>query len=142
MGASFELLDEFDAAGEVAGKRVLVVEDDSALRSALRSVLEQEGFTIFEAADGTRAIEQVDRLGPDAVVLDLHMPGLDGYGVLRQLRARPSTATLPILVLTANSDEASEVRAFELGANDFLVKPFRGSALAARLESLIQRTKR
>jgi hypothetical protein len=97
-GASFELLDEFDGALEDAGRRVLVVEDDVALRSALRSVLEEEGFTVFEAADGTRAIAQVDKLAPDVVVLDLHMPGLDGYGVLRQIRARPSTATLPVLV--------------------------------------------
>jgi CheY-like chemotaxis protein len=141
-GESFELLDEFAGAETSAGKRILVVEDDGSLRAALRSVLEDEGFTVFEAADGTRAVAQVDRVGPDAVVLDINMPGLDGYGVLRQLRSRSATATLPILVLTANSGEESEVRAFELGANDFLVKPFRAGAISARLRTLIQKTKR
>jgi len=141
-GASFELLDDLKAKSETGGKRILVVEDDASLRAAVRAVLEGEGFTIHEASDGTSALDQVDKLAPDAVVLDLHMAGLDGYGVLTRLRARPATASLPVLILTANDDEASEVRAFELGASDFLIKPFRASAIAARLSALIHRTRR
>src|SRR5439155_1025253 len=80
---------------------------------------------VSEARDGVQALDQVDRVGPDIIVLDLNMPGLDGYGVLSHLRSRPATADIPVIVLTAKSDEDNEVRVFELGADDFLTKPFR-----------------
>src|SRR2546430_17306103 len=83
--------------------------------------------------------DQVDRVGPDIIVLDLNMPGLDGYGVLSHLRSRPATADIPVIVLTAKSDEDNEVRVFELGADDFLTKPFRARALSARLEAVLGR---
>src|SRR5712664_1637965 len=84
-------------------------------------------------------LDQVDRVGPDIIVLDLNMPGLDGYGVLSHLRSRPATADIPVIVLTAKSDEDNEVRVFELGADDFLTKPFRARALSARLEAVLGR---
>ena len=77
---------------------------------------------------------------PDAVVLDLNLPRLDGYDVLARLRARPQTSSLPVIVLTAKGDEDNEVRVFELGANDFLTKPFRPRALTARLRSLLRKS--
>ena len=86
-----------------------------------------------------QALDEIDRAGPDVVVLDLNLPRLDGYGVLSQLRSRRHTANLPVLVLTARGDEDSEERVFEFGADDFLTKPFRPRALSARLRSLLKR---
>jgi two-component system phosphate regulon response regulator PhoB len=86
-----------------------------------------------------QALDQVDRFNPDVVILDLNLPGLDGYGVLSQLRSRPATRDLPIMVLTAKGDEDNEVRVFELGADDFITKPFRARALSARLEAVLGR---
>ena len=105
----------------------------------LRNLLERDGFEVAEAADGAEALSAVDRLSPDAIVLDLNLPVLDGYDVLSRLRTRSTSATLPVLVLTANGDEASEVRALKMGANEFLTKPFRPRALGARLKALLSR---
>jgi DNA-binding response OmpR family regulator len=118
---------------------VLLVEDEETLRKVLRSLLERDGFEVAEAADGAEALSAVDRLSPDAIVLDLNLPVLDGYDVLSRLRTRSTSATLPVLVLTANGDEASETRALKMGANEFLTKPFRPRALAARLKLLLSR---
>ena len=118
---------------------VLLVEDEETLRKVLRSLLERDGFEVAEAADGAEALTAVDRLSPDAVVLDLNLPVLDGYDVLSRLRTRTTSATLPVLVLTANGDEASETRALKMGANEFLTKPFRPRALGARLKLLLSR---
>ncbi|HKP48663.1 MAG TPA: response regulator, partial [Gemmatimonadales bacterium] len=79
------------------------------------------------------------RFAPDVIILDLNLPGLDGYGVLAQLRSRPATRDIPIMVLTAKGDEDNEVRVFELGADDFVTKPFRARALTARLEAMLAR---
>jgi DNA-binding response OmpR family regulator len=105
----------------------------------MKDLLEREGFTVFEAADGVIALDEIDRSGPDIVVLDLNLPRLDGYGVLSRLRAREQTAQLPVIVLTAKADEDNEVRVFEIGATDFLTKPFRPRALSARLRALLRR---
>jgi DNA-binding response OmpR family regulator len=118
---------------------VLLVEDEETLRRVLRNLLERDGFEVAEAGDGAEALSAVDRLTPDAVVLDLNLPVMDGYDVLSRLRTRSTSATLPVLVLTANGDEASEVRALKMGANEFLTKPFRPRALAARLKLLLAR---
>ncbi len=137
-GASFQLVDEESAIPQQS-KKVLLVEDEDALRRVVKDLLEREGFTVFEAADGVKALDEIDRAAPDIVVLDLNLPRLDGYGVLSHLRARPSTANLPVIVLTAKGDEDSEVRVFEYGASDYLTKPFRPRALSARLHSLLAR---
>ncbi len=137
---SFQLLDEGGGANGVS-KKVLLVEDEDALRRVMKDLLEREGFTVFEAADGVIALDEIDRAGPDIVVLDLNLPRLDGYGVLSHLRSRPATANLPVIVLTAKGDEDSEVRVFEYGASDYLTKPFRPRALSARLHSLLGRAR-
>ena len=137
---SFQLLDEGGSANG-RSKKVLLVEDEDALRRVMKDLLEREGFTVFEAADGVIALDEIDRAGPDIVVLDLNLPRLDGYGVLSHLRSRPATADLPVIVLTAKGDEDSEVRVFEYGASDYLTKPFRPRALSARLHSLLGRTR-
>src|SRR2546428_124369 len=140
----FELLEEPPAPrrsgphGEIAVK-VLLVDDEDSLRKVMRDLLERDGYAVTEARDGVQALDQVDRVGPDIIVLDLNLPGLDGYGVLSHLRSRPATANIPVIVLTAKGDEDNEVRVFELGADDFLTKPFRARALSARLEAVLGR---
>ena len=135
---ALQLLDDLFDETFNGKKTVLLVEDEEPLRHVLRDLLEREGFTVVEAADGVQALDEVDRSAPDVLVLDLNLPRLDGYGVLSHLRARPSTAKLPVIVLTAKGDEENEVRVFETGANDFLTKPFRPRALSARLRALLK----
>ena len=135
---ALQLLDDLFDETFNGKKTVLLVEDEEPLRRVLRELLEREGFTVVEAADGVQALDEVDRSAPDVLVLDLNLPRLDGYGVLNHLRARPSTARLPVIVLTAKGDEENEVRVFETGANDFLTKPFRPRALSARLRALLK----
>ena len=141
----FDLLEESapparrsGAHGQPASK-VLLVDDEDSLRKVMRDLLERDGYIVTEARDGVQALDQVDRVGPDIIVLDLNLPGLDGYGVLSHLRSRPATANIPVIVLTAQGDEDNEVRVFELGADDFLTKPFRARALSARLEAVLGR---
>ncbi|MBI3789320.1 MAG: Flp pilus assembly complex ATPase component TadA, partial [Gemmatimonadetes bacterium] len=140
LSDAFELIEDPPAGAKPAlATTVLLVEDEEPLRRVVRDLLEREGFTVTEAGDGVTALTEIDRSAPDIVVLDLNLPGLDGYGVLTHLRSRPATQRLPVLVLTAKGDEDSEVRVFEFGANDFLTKPFRPRALSARLHALLKR---
>ena len=118
---------------------ILLVEDEDTLRRVVRDLLEQEGYAVCEARDGSEALEQVDQHAPDLVLLDLNLPTVDGYTVLAQLRSRPATRDLPIIVLSARGDEENEVRVLRLGATDFLTKPFRPRALTARLETALGR---
>jgi type II secretory ATPase GspE/PulE/Tfp pilus assembly ATPase PilB-like protein/CheY-like chemotaxis protein len=141
----FELLEESALPAHRSGvhgqpaSKVLLVDDEDSLRKVMRDLLERDGYVVTEARDGVQALDQVDRVGPDIIVLDLNLPGLDGYGVLSHLRSRPATANIPVIVLTAKGDEDNEVRVFELGADDFLTKPFRARALSARLEAVLGR---
>src|SRR5437870_7604467 len=142
--ANFDLLEEgptLRGSGPhgVAAVKVLLVDDEDSLRKVMRDLLERDGYAVSEARDGVQALDQIDRVGPDIIVLDLNLPGLDGYGVLSHLRSRPATASIPVIVLTAKGDEDNEVRVFELGADDFLTKPFRARALSARLEAVLGR---
>ncbi len=142
---SFDLLEETVTPTHRSGvhgqpvSKVLLVDDEDSLRKVMRDLLERDGYFVAEARDGVQALDQVDRVGPDIIVLDLNLPGLDGYGVLSHLRSRPATANIPVIVLTAKGDEDNEVRVFELGADDFLTKPFRARALSARLEAVLGR---
>ncbi|MBA3659023.1 MAG: type II/IV secretion system protein [Gemmatimonadales bacterium] len=144
FGMELELVDEpLEAAPEGNGRGegtcVLLVEDEDQLRGVMKDLLEREGYRVAEARDGAQALDQVDRFAPDIMLLDLNLPGLDGFGVLRQLRSRPATRHLPVVVLTAKGDEDNEVRVFEAGADDFIAKPFRARALSARLEAVLSR---
>ena len=107
----------------------------------MRDLLERDGYEVAEAGDGVEALDQVDRYAPDIIVLDLNLPGLDGYGVLSHLRSRQATEDIPVVVLTAMGDEDAEVRVFDLGADDFLSKPFRARALSARLQAVLARAR-
>jgi len=143
---AFELIDEEElppARFEITrkGAVVLLVDDEDQLRRAMRDLLERQGYTILEARDGAEALAEVDRGNPDVMILDLNLPGVDGYTVLSQIRSREVTRNLPVIVLTAKGDEDNEVRVLELGADDFLTKPFRARALAARLQTALSRNK-
>jgi len=144
VSTHFDLLEEpapprMSGAHGIEAAKVLLVDDEDSLRKVMKDLLERDGYIVTEARDGVQALDQVDRVGPDIIVLDLNLPGLDGYGVLSHLRSRPSTAHIPVIVLTAKGDEDNEVRVFELGADDFLTKPFRARALSARLEAVLGR---
>jgi Response regulators consisting of a CheY-like receiver domain and a winged-helix DNA-binding domain len=108
------------------------------MRRLIRSVLEREGFEIIEAADGLDALELIERGGVSLLLLDLDMPRLDGLGVLEELRARMRTASLPVIVLTAQHGE-SEEKALDLGAQDYLTKPVQTRSLAARVRAVLKR---
>jgi phosphate regulon transcriptional regulator PhoB len=129
------------AAKTAAGvrRRILVVEDESDLRELIRYNLEQEGFAVEEAADGVQALERINRRSPDLVVLDLMLPGMSGLEICRKLRSAPQTAALPILVATAKTTEVDRVLGLEMGADDYLVKPFSPRELVARVKALLRR---
>ena len=131
--------DSIPGQGKGQGACVLLVEDEEQLRRVMKDLLQREGYSVAEARDGIQALDEVDRHAPDVIILDLNLPGLDGYGVLAQLRSRPATKEIPVMVLTAKGDEDNEVRVFELGADDFVTKPFRARALTARLEAVLGR---
>ena len=117
--------------------RLLVVEDEKALASGLRSGLEAEGFAVDVAADGVDGLWMARENTYDAILLDLMLPGLDGYQVCRQMReARIWT---PVLVLTARDEEHDEVKSLDAGADDYVSKPFSFPVLLARLRSLLRR---
>ena len=145
LTTAFELLEDAPPVAaspspdQSRGVSVLLVDDEDQLRRVMKDLLERDGYLVHEARDGVQALDQVDRVAPDIIVLDLNLPGLDGYGVLAKLRSRPSTQEIPVIVLTAKGDEDNEVRVFELGADDFLTKPFRARALSARLDAVLSR---
>lgn len=119
--------------------RVLVVEDNDALAFGLRNNLEIEGYAVDVAADGPSGLAAARSNPPDLVVLDLMLPGMDGYRVLRQLREEGRT--MPVLILTAKGEEADKVLGFRLGADDYVTKPFGLLELLARIEALLRRSR-
>ena len=120
--------------------RVLVVEDNSDLAFGLRNNLEIEGYEVEVAQDGRAGLAVARARRPDLVVLDLMLPGLDGFRVLKTLRQDRDCP--PILILTARGEEADKVRGLKLGADDYVTKPFGLLELLARVEALLRRTKR
>jgi CheY-like chemotaxis protein len=118
--------------------RILLADDDPQMRRLIKSVLQREGFEVVEAVDGLDALEAVERSRVDLVILDLEMPRLDGLGVLEELRAQMRTASLPVIVLTAQHGE-SEEKALDLGAQDYLTKPVQTRSLVARVRAVLKR---
>lgn len=126
---------------EGAGHRVLVVDDDRNLRKIIGTNLELAGFGVETAADGPEALEKIEGLLPDVVLLDLMMPHMDGYEVARRIRAHanPAVANVPIIILTAKSETDDKLRGFEAGADDYITKPFGPQELLARVRAKIRR---
>src|SRR5687768_17254019 len=119
--------------------RVLIVEDNHDLAFGLRNNLEIEGYAVDVAADGPSGLAAARQTPPDLVVLDLMLPGMDGYRVLRQLR--DDGLAMPVLILTARGEEADKVLGFRLGADDYVTKPFGVLELLARVEALLRRSR-
>ena len=117
-------------------KTVLVVDDELKITRLLRDYLQQAGFSVLTAADGPSALTVARRDQPDMIVLDLGLPGLDGLDVARALR---TTSDVPIIMLTARADESDRIVGLELGADDYLVKPFSPKELVARVRAVLRR---
>ena len=120
-------------------RTILVVEDDDALRDTIAYNLRSEGYLVLTAADGVVALDLARHNDVALVLLDLMMPRLDGLDVCRQLRARPETAQVPIIMLTARTDETDKVIGLELGADDYVTKPFSWKELRARVRAVLRR---
>jgi len=120
------------------GGSLLVVDDDEILRAIMRTTLEQDGFTIAEAADGEAAFEMCASTRPDLVIADVVMPNMDGFELCLALRRRPPTAHLPILMATALDDAPSIARAYACGATDFIAKPISWMLLAHRVRHMLR----
>lgn len=122
-------------------KRILVVEDEADIALSLRYNLEREGgYAVTVAADGERALAEAEKSAPDAVLLDLNLPGMDGLEVCRQLRRRPATSRVPILMITARVGEGERVTGLDEGADDYVTKPFSIKEVLARLRAVLRRT--
>ena len=117
--------------------RILIVEDHPTMREAMRLVLEGEGFTIDEAADGERALELVRADPPDLVFLDMNIPGPSGADVLGELRADPATAGVRVIVVTADGEEGRG-RAIAMGADEYFTKPFSPITLLQTVEQVLR----
>ncbi len=128
-----------DATARPGGSRILIVDDDPELRLLARRALDKDGHSIREASDGAEGLERIADWHPDLIVLDLVMPEMDGLEVLRRLRSEPATKRLPVLILTAHGDETSTRAGFDLGATDYLTKPFSMPQLAARVRACLAR---
>lgn len=118
---------------------VLVVEDETDVVDLLRYNLNKAGFTVLIANDGLQGLEQARKNRPDIVVLDLMLPGMDGLAVCKALKKDPETESIPIVMLTAKSEPAERVNGLELGADDYVTKPFSPRELVLRVQALLRR---
>jgi two-component system response regulator RpaA len=116
--------------------RVLVIEDDAAISQLLRIILESHGHEVLVAEDGSRGVAAASRRSPDAIVLDVMMPFMDGFAVLEALREDARTATIPVVMLSAIQKEAVEERCYRMGAQAFVRKPFDPEMLLGTLQEL------
>jgi DNA-binding response OmpR family regulator len=117
---------------------ILVIDDDESLRDTIAVVLEQEGFTLVQAADGRTGLDRALTLKPDLLLVDLRLPGISGMEVCKKLRS--SNIKTPIIVLSAVGDEVDKVLLLEIGADDYVVKPFGVRELLARIRAVLRRT--
>lgn len=120
-------------------RRILVVEDDDHIGYILRFLLERHGFLVELATDGRQALQRLQDPPPDMVLLDIMLPYHDGLEVLAQLRTLPGWDTLPVLMLTAKAREGDVVRALDLGADDYVTKPFQPDEVLARIRRLLRK---
>jgi len=119
---------------------VLIVDDEEDIRELVELNLTQEGYKVLSCETGEQAIEIAGSKLPDLVILDLMLPGIDGLEVCKQLKGNIKTENIPIVMLTAKGDEADIVTGLELGAEDYVTKPFRGKVLVARVRRILRRT--
>ena len=120
-------------------RTILVAEDEPQIAAVVRDYLEHAGFSVIAAGDGRTALALARVRCPDAIVLDLGLPGMDGLDVIRALRRDSNLPNVPVVVLTARGDETDRVTGLELGADDYVVKPFSGKELVARVRAVLRR---
>lgn len=120
-------------------KRILIVDDEKDIRELLAFHLEQNGFTTLTASDGEEALDKVEEALPDLIILDLMLPKMDGAEVCRAFKSREHTRRIPIIMLTAKGEEIDRVVGFELGADDYVTKPFSPRELVLRVKAVLKR---
>ena len=126
----------------MAGETILVVDDEPNIIELARMYLEQEGFRVQSASDGAKALVMIGRQPPAVMVLDLMLPEVDGWDVCRRVRAGSAAPDLPIIMLTARDDDVDKIVGLELGADDYVTKPFNPRELVARVKAILRRTQR
>lgn len=122
--------------------RILVVEDDPDIAALVSRYLQKAGYTVDMLANGREALAAIAAAAPDLIVLDLMLPGADGLEICRSVRANAATAAVPIIMLTARAEESERIVGLELGADDYLAKPFSPNELVARVRALLRRAQR
>lgn len=127
---------------QTSPKKILIVEDEKDILQLVKLYLEKEGFRALTATTGIDGLKQVKTERPDLVILDLMLPELDGLEVCKKIRLAPESAMLPIIMLTAKAEESDTVIGLELGADDYVTKPFSPKALVARVKALFRRLER
>jgi two-component system phosphate regulon response regulator PhoB len=120
--------------------KILVIEDEMDIRKLISFNLEKEGWNVIGCADGEEGLAKVESFRPDVVLLDLMLPGIDGMSVCRKIRENPESAETTIIMITAKGEEADIVIGLELGADDYIVKPFSPRVLVARIRALLRRS--
>ena len=140
-GARFRAAEEAESRSTAEG-RILIVDDESSIRLVCRLNLDSDGFQTLEAADGETALALARSEQPDLILLDIMLPGIDGWNVAEQLGAAPETRDIPILFLSARSDPSDEARSHEAGALGYVSKPFDPEELIARVRDVLERTGR
>lgn len=125
-----------------SSKKILIVEDEPDILQLVKLYLEKEGYRTLSATTGAEALRQVRHEKPDLVVLDLMLPEMSGLEVCKRLRSAPETAMLPVIMLTAKAEESDTIIGLELGADDYVTKPFSPKTLVARIKALVRRFER
>src|SRR5262249_19923568 len=124
----------------MSGERILVVDDEPDISVILVVALRRAGYQVATAQDGADALAKLAASVPDVVLLDVMMPGMDGFETLRRIRTNPATARLPVIMLTARAQLADRMAGFERGADDYVPKPFEPAELVARVGALLKRS--
>jgi cyclic di-GMP phosphodiesterase len=132
------MADPVPMADRASGARVLVVDDEPAVATVFRKLLTHEDFVVEVATDGPSALTAIARQPPDVVLLDVRMPGLDGFEVCRHIKREPATRLTPVVLITALTDRDSRIKGRQAGADDFLTKPVDLQELLARTRSLVR----
>ncbi|QLC49193.1 response regulator [Methanolobus zinderi] len=122
-------------------EKLLIVDEELDALTALRVALESEGYNVVVALDGFEGLEKAKTENPDAILLDIMMPGMDGFEVCKRLKSDPSTRHIPVIMLTAKGETDDKVEGLELGADDYVTKPFNLKELKARIRTVLRRTK-
>jgi two-component system phosphate regulon response regulator PhoB len=141
-GARAGIFSEKTFAGKtMAIETVLIVEDEQDIRDLLAFNLKREGFSVFEAGDGNLAVTLASEKKPDIILLDIMLPGMDGLSVSKALQRDPRTAAIPVIMLTAKSEEVDRIVGLELGAADYVIKPFSVREVVLRIRAVLRRNR-